>query len=110
MMKKITIAVAALMLSFNALADAEKGQSYYLKYMKPLFGYNGDVLAQQHLQVEWKSYFRKDAKKFIKKYSQKHPEAAEFLNSETFQKIAPHLQDFVMKYAADSGELPDCNS
>ncbi len=111
MKKLLTLCAVALMsLSANCWADAAKGQTYYLKYLKPLLQMNGDEFAQQHLKIEWKSYFKKDAKKFIKKYSKKYPEAAEFLSSETFQKIAPDLEDFATKYAADSGELPDCSS
>lgn len=112
-MKKLlitTFTLLTLMFSGNCLADATKGQTYYLKYLKPYFDMKGDEFAQQHLKVEWKSYFKKDAKKFIKKYSKKYPDAAEFLKSEKFKKMAPHIKDFAIKYAADSGELPDCSS
>ena len=109
-MKKLLVGLVVALLSFSSFADADKGQTYYLKYLKPLFGNNGTEFAQQHLKVEWKSYFKKDAKKFIKIYSEKYPQAAEFLNSETFLKIAPHIEDFAVKYAADSGELPNCSS
>lgn len=112
-MKKLlltSLTALALLLSGNSWADAAKGQTYYLKYLKPYFNMKGDEFAQQHLKVEWKSYFKKDGKKFIKKYSQKYPEATEFLQSEEFKKIVPHLKDFTIKYAADSGELPDCSS
>ena len=109
MMKKMMLALMFTLVSFGASADAAKGQQYYLKYLRPHFGYNGQEFAAQHLKVEWKRYFKKDAAKFIKKYSKKHPEAAEFLASDKFQKIAPHIEDFAVKYAADSGELPSCN-
>lgn len=108
-MKKVVLGLMVAMMSFGVFADAAKGQQYYLKYLRPHFGYNGQDFAAQHLKVEWKRYFKKDAKKFIKTYSKKHPEAAEFLASEDFQKIAPHVADFAIKYAADSGELPSCN-
>ncbi|MGY5453352.1 hypothetical protein ACVFI8_20760 [Agarivorans sp. MS3-6] len=97
------------LLSSGVLADSAKGQEYYLEYLKPLFGYNGQDFAAQHLKVEWKRYFKKDAKKFIKMYTKKHPEASEFLQSEKFLEIAPDLKDFAMKYAADSGELAACD-
>lgn len=108
-MKKIILGVMIALMSFGASADADKGQQYYLKYLRPHFEYNGQEFAAQHLKVEWKRYFKKDGEKFIKKYSKKHPESAEFLASDKFQKIAPHIKDFAMKYAADSGELPSCN-
>lgn len=108
-MNRLLFILALLALPLSASADAEKGQQYYLKYLRPVFDYNGQVFAQQHLKIEWKRYFKNDAQKFIEKYSDKHPSANEFLHSTTFQKIAPHIQDFAVKYAADSGELPSCN-
>lgn len=108
-MRKIILTAILLLVSFGASADAMKGQEYYLEYLRPLFGYNGQEFASQHLKVEWKRYFKKDAKKFIKKYSKKHPDSADFLGSEKFQEIAPDIKDFAMKYAADSGELAACD-
>ena len=108
-MKALTILLVSLTLSTGAFGDVERGQTYYLKFLRPHFKYNGQVFAQQHLKIEWKRYFKNDAEKFIKKYSKKHPEAQQFLSSDKFQKIAPHIQDFATKYAADSGELPSCD-
>ena len=108
-MKKIILLVLGFALTFNVFADAAKGQKYYLKYMRPHFAMNGNEFAGQHLKIEWKQLFKKDAKKFIKTYSKKYPDSAEFLNGKTFQKIAPDVADFVEKYAADSGELASCS-
>jgi len=108
-MKKIMLMIVALMLSSNAFADADKGQKYYLKYLRPYFEINGQDFANKHLKIEWKQLFKKDAKKFIKKYSKKYPSSKEYLASEQFQKIAPHIKDFATKYAADSGEIASCN-
>ncbi|WCE28381.1 hypothetical protein [Vibrio sp. SCSIO 43137] len=108
-MKRVLIGLISALISFGTLADPAKGQEAYLEYLRPVFGYNGQDFAQQHLKVEWKRYFKKDAKKFIKTYSKKHPDATEFLNSDKFQEIAPDIKDFAMKYAADSGELAACD-
>ncbi len=108
-MKKLILGLLIAGVTFSAAADPVKGQKYYLKYMRPLFNYNGQVFAQQHLQLEWQLYFNNDAKKFIEEFSKKHPESEKFLTSKKFQKIAPHLKDFAVKYAADSGELPNCS-
>jgi hypothetical protein len=96
-------------MSFSVMADPDKGQQAYLEHLKPLFGYNGQEFASQHLKVEWKRYFKKDASRFIKMYSKKHPESAEYLASEEFQQVAVDIRDFAMKYAADSGELAACD-
>jgi mRNA degradation ribonuclease J1/J2 len=93
----------------NAHADAAKGLKYYKKYLKPLFGIKGNKFTTSRTKGEWKSYFKKNAKKFIKKYSKKYPKSADFLKSDKFQKIAPHVKDFAIKFAADSGALPKCN-
>ena len=108
-MKKLLMLTFGLILTFNVFADAAKGQKYYLKYMRPHFALNGQEFASQHLKIEWKQLFKKDAKKFIKEYSKKFPESTEFLNGKTFQKIAPHIKDFSIKFAADSGELASCS-
>ncbi|MGF1733429.1 hypothetical protein [Photobacterium kasasachensis] len=108
-MKKYVLGLMFALASFGVSADAAKGQEYYLEYLRPYFEYNGQEFAEQHLKVEWKRYFKKDGARFIKKYSKKHPNAAEFLASDKFQEIAPHIKDFAVKYAADSGELPSCN-
>ncbi|GLO61080.1 hypothetical protein MACH09_15880 [Vibrio sp. MACH09] len=108
-MKKLILGLMITIFSCASYADAAKGQQDYLDYLRPLFGYNGQDFASQHLKVEWKRYFKKDAKKFIKTYSKKHPDSAEFLSSEKFQEIAPDVRDFAMKYAADSGELAACD-
>ena len=108
-MKKLIMLTLGIILTFNVFADADKGQKYYLKYMRPYLEINGQEFASAYLKVEWKRMFKKDAKRFIKKYSKKYPEATEYLNSEDFQKIAPHIADFAIKYAADSGELASCN-
>ncbi|PML32178.1 hypothetical protein BCT78_16070 [Vibrio breoganii] len=108
-MKKLILGLMIGLLSCGVQADAAKGQEAYLEYLRPLFGYNGQDFASQHLKVEWKRYFKKDAARFIKKYSSKHSEASEFLNSAKFQEIAPDVADFAMKYAADSGELAACD-
>jgi len=108
-MKKLMLLTLGLILTFNVFADATKGQKYYLKYLRPHFAINGQEFASQHLKVEWKRLFKKDSSRFIKEYTKKYPQSAEFLNSDTFQKIAPDVKEFATKYAADSGELASCN-
>lgn len=108
-MKKLIMLTLGLILTFNVSADAAKGQTYYLKYLRPHFAINGQEFASQHLKVEWRHLFKKDSSRFIEEYTEKYPQSAEFLNSDIFQKIAPDVKDFATKYAADSGELASCN-
>jgi hypothetical protein len=96
------------MFSTSALADPAKGQKYYLKFMKKATGVNGAKFATQHTQAEWKTLFDGDAAAFIKEYSAKYPGAADFLNGDKFQKFMPHIRDFAIEYASDSGNVPSC--
>ncbi len=111
-MKNVMMIVLSLFLLSSvvttAQADSAKGKKYYQKYLKPLFEMKGADFTGERTKGEWKAYFRKDAKKFIKKYSKKYPDAAEFLGTDTFQKIAPDVKDFAIEFAADSGAVPSC--
>ena len=108
-MKKLLLLAVLLMLSTSVMADANKGQKYYLKYLRPYFDYNGQVFATQKIQADWEVYFKEDAREFINEFSEKHPNAKAFLNGAKFQKMAPRIGDFAIKYASDSGQLPNCN-
>ncbi len=109
MKKIIFILLATTMFGANSFADAEKGQEYYLEYLRPIFGdMKGDVFTQKYLTVEWKRMFKKDGARFIKTYTEEFPQAKEFLQSDKFQEIMPDISDFAIKYAADSGEAPTC--
>lgn len=112
-MKRLVTFVLAVMLGLSmavstASADPAKGQKYYLKFMKKTTGLNGAKFAAQHTQAEWKTLFEGDAAAFIKEYSAAYPDAAEFLNSDKFQKFMPHIKDFAIEYANDSGNVPSC--
>ncbi len=97
------------MVSTSALADAAKGQKYYLKFMKKTTGLNGAKFAAQHTQDEWKELFANDAEKFIVEYSKKYPKASKFFAKDKFKsKYSKHISDFVIEYANDSGNVPSC--
>lgn len=96
------------LMSTNALADAAKGQKYYLKYMKNDSGLNGAKFASQHTQAEWKALFDGKAEKFVAKYSAKYPSLDGFLKSDKFEKFMPDIKDFCIEFASDSGNVPSC--
>lgn len=112
MKKFISFLFSALLLlgltTTSALADAAKGQKYYLKYMKEGVGANGAKFAHEHTQAEWKELFEGSAEKFVAEYSKKYPNLAEFFNSDKFPKFMPHIRDFCIEYALDSGKVPNC--
>ncbi len=111
MKRLLSIAVigAILLGASAAYADADKGQKYYLKLLKPKTGYNGTKFAAQHTQEEWSELFANGGEGFIKEFSAKHPELENYLNSEQFkEKVMEHIKDFAIKYANDSGNVPSC--
>jgi hypothetical protein len=92
----------------SALADAAKGQKYYLKYMKDGSGMNGAKFATLHTQAEWKALFDGKGEKFIAEYSKKFPGLEAFLKGDKFEKFMPDIRDFCIEFASDSGNVPSC--
>ncbi len=108
-MKHIIMTIALLFLGSAALyADAAKGQKVYLKTFKSQFNMNGAKFAVLHSQDEWEELFEDDAEGFIQEFSERFPKAAPYLsNPKTLKKIML-IQDFVIEYANDSGNVPSC--
>ena len=112
-MKKVMSFIASTLmvvglLSTSALADAAKGQKYYLKYMKKDSGLNGAKFAAEHTQAEWKALFDGKAEKFVAEYSKKYPGLEGFLKGDKFEKFMPDIRDFCIEFASDSGNVPAC--
>ena len=112
MKKLIGFLVSALfivgLMSTSAMADAAKGQKYYLKYMKEGSGLNGAKFATLHTQAEWKAMFDGKGEKFITEYSKKFPGLEAFLKGDKFEKFMPDIRDFCVEFASDSGNVPSC--
>ena len=103
----VTIVALGLATSF-ASADPARGQKLYLKFMKDATGIKGDAFSTQHTIEEWKKLCENGGADLIKEYSEKYPNAAEFLKGEQFKKFQPDICDFVIHYAKDSGNVPSC--
>ncbi len=113
MTKLIKVAAASLIVAglfaTTASADAATGQKYYLKTMKKFTGFNGVKFAAMYSQAEWEDRFANGGEGFIKEFSEKFPDMANFLSGDTFkEKIMPHIKDFAIMYANDSGNVPSC--
>ncbi len=97
------------LLSSAAMADADKGQKYYLKIFKDKTGFNGTKFAAMHTQAEWEELFANDGAGFIKEFSEAYPALKAYLEGDQFkEKVMEHIKDFAIKYASDSGNVPSC--
>ncbi|SFV63205.1 hypothetical protein MNB_SM-4-85 [hydrothermal vent metagenome] len=110
-MKKSTLLLAALvattMLSTSAMADAKKGQKYYLKKLKVCKKdglKNGAVFATKHSRAEWAKL--KDSSKLQDEWKSICAHGEKKINKMKPKDIN-NLYDFVWKYASD-GEVPSC--
>lgn len=110
MNKKRSFLFSALILlglfSSSANADVRKGQKAYLKECKKCHG-NGTKGAAMKTQGEWEDAFANDAAVF-KAWHKNDEKAMKFINSKKFEKLAPHLKDFLYEYGSDSGNVPSC--
>jgi hypothetical protein len=113
MKKFITMLLASFIMVGSlvsvASANADKGQRYYLRYMKNDTGLNGSQFATQFTQSEWKEMFKDDGEAFIAKYSKKYPHMAEFFEGDRFKnRMMKDIKSFLIQYASDSGNIASC--
>ncbi len=109
MKKRTSILLTALvvtgMFSTSAMADVKKGQKAYLKSCKKCHG-NGTKGAAMKAQDEWEELFEDNAALIKEKH--KGDKSEKFFNGKKFEKLAPHLKDFLYEYGNDSGNVPSC--
>ena len=101
----MAIIVALGLMSTSASADIKKGQKGYLKTCKKCHG-NGTKGASMQTQDGWTELFANDNALIIKKHA--GTKAEKFFGSKKFNKLAPHLKDFLYQYGSDSGNVPSC--
>ena len=99
--------LVSAILTTSAIADSAKGQKLYLKYLKKTVGYNGAKFAAKHTQDEWEELFENGGEGFKKEFGTTD-KAKKFFEGKKFEKIMPHIKDFVIEYASDSGNVPSC--
>lgn len=106
-MKKVTIITALLVASMNLSADAAVGQKYYLKLFKSQTKMNGAKFASLHTQDKWREMF--ESGEFEEKFSESSERLKKFFQGDKWEsKIKPHIKDFAIEYAKDSGNVPSC--
>lgn len=112
MKKKLVLLIVTNLLFWvlcsYVIADIGKGQKVYAKFLKKTTGINGAIFSIQHTEDEWRELFENNADKFRKECISKFPKTEKFISGGRFDKLKEHLQDFLMHYASDSGNIPKC--
>jgi hypothetical protein len=107
MTKLLKIAMAGALiftvLGTTASADVVKGQKLFIKKYKKACGFNGAKFASKHSQDEWTEI--QEAGKFKEEFMKICPKVKE---NKLKDKYMPHIFDFSLEYANDSGNVPSC--
>ena len=105
MTKFTKLALAALfsmaVMTTTASADADKGQKIYSKKLKETCGMTGGDFAQKHTQDEWTAIIEDE--KLAEEITTICGDEAKVK-----EKKLGHIGDFVIEFANDSGNVPNC--
>ncbi|MCK9372401.1 MAG: cytochrome C [Sulfuricurvum sp.] len=111
MRKFYLIAVVALISSSAVLSAATyKGQKVYIETCKECHG-GGQEMAGSKKQRAWEKLMDKKGEGLadIHFASKKAQPSWEYFKSRNYTKDAKHLEDFLIEYGSDSGNVPACN-
>lgn len=111
MHKFYTIVAIVLMSGSTVLSAATyKGQKVYIDTCKVCHG-GGQAFAGSKKQRAWEKLMDNKGEKLaeIHTSSKKAQASWEYFASRVYSKDARHLEDFLVEYASDSGNVPACN-
>ena len=105
-----TVAIALMVGSTVLSAAAYKGQKIYIESCKECHG-GGQGFAGSKKQRAWSKLMNNKGEKLadIHLSSKKAQPSWEYFGSRDFTRGAKHLEDFLVEYASDSGNVPACN-
>jgi len=111
-MKKIMLSVLALTVFGLGSANAAvyKGQKEYMKKCRKCHGGGLEVAASKKRNT-WKKLMKNKGEALADLHLE-NPKAKaswKYFEDKKYQKKAKHLQDFLIEYAKDSGNVPACN-
>lgn len=110
-MRTLYVVAIFLMTGFTALnAAAYKGQKIYIETCKECHG-GGQAFAGSKKQRAWEKLMVDNGEKLAEIHlaSKKAQPSWDYFNSRDFSRGAKHLEDFLVEYASDSGNVPACN-
>ena len=106
-------AMAAIMIMAGSTvlnAATYKGQKMYMDSCKECHG-GGQEMAASKKQREWSKLMDNKGEKLAEIHlkSKKAEASWEYFKDKSYTKGARHLEDFLVEYAKDSGNVPACN-
>ncbi|MCK9454344.1 MAG: cytochrome C [Sulfurimonas sp.] len=96
--------------SLNLSAAIYKGQREFVRNCAKCHK-AGQAFVATKRKIEWRSYTRAkgDRLKDIHLESKEASKSHRYFSSKKFSKNVRHLEDFLLEYAKDSGNVPACN-
>jgi len=88
----------------------DKGLTYYKYLFKDELGYLGSEFTAKYTSKEWEKLFSNKAQGFKEVFLGKSKKLDRLLQSEKFDRIAPHIKAFAIYYSKDSGYSPHCGN
>lgn len=104
------MALSFLLAASVLSAATYKGQKVYIESCKECHG-GGQELAASKKMSTWEKFMDKKGEKLadIHMSSKKAQASWGYFESRKFTKDSKHLEDFLVEYARDSGNVPACN-
>ena len=111
-MKKLSlICLAASVLAVASLdAAVYKGQREYVKKCRKCHG-DGQKLMASRDKMGWERLMKNNGEPLAKLHleNDKAKKSWDYFEDKQFRKKAKHLENFMLEYASDSGNVPACN-
>lgn len=106
----VFVAFIVVLTVSNMEAATYKGQKIYIESCKECHG-GGQELAASKTQRNWGKILDKKGERLadIHLNSKKAQPSWSYFTDKSFTKGARHLEDFLVEYASDSGNVPACN-
>ena len=111
-MKKLSLVCLAVSVLAVASLDAAvyKGQREYVKKCRKCHG-DGQKLMASKDKMSWERMMKNNGAALAKLHlkSEEAKKSWEYFEDKQYEKKAKHLEEFMLEYASDSGNVPACN-
>lgn len=107
--KELILLVLLFVSSLGANGNSEMGRTVYKHVFKPELNLIGDDFVSKHTAAQWEELFANDAEGFKKEFGGISPVLDALYKKEKFKELIPHLKEFTVEFASDSGYSPHCH-